>query len=130
MRVRCHKLINPITDSEEEMSPWLTIGETYLVLSVYAFENGDLKFRIIGDSPYVPILVNARQFVTTSSDIPSNWLGVISADGTFQLTPQSWLRRGFWEHYFNNEPGSIEEFKQESQRIQNEEPNPFSGMIS
>ena len=70
MKVICESLINPITGTREETSSWLTIGKTYLVLSVYDFVGRDLLLRLIGDDPNTPILVNARQFETTCIQIP------------------------------------------------------------
>ena len=118
MKVICESLINPITGAREETSSWLTIGKTYLVLSVYAYVGRDLMLRLIGDNPDTPIVVNARQFETTSIQMPSNWRAIIDDKGNFQLTPEPWSKPGFWESYFNGERAAEQLFIQELQKIE------------
>ena len=126
MKVKCENLINPITGMREETSSWLTIGKTYLVLSVYAFVGRDLMLRLIGDDPNTPILVNARQFETTCIQMPSNWRAIIDDKGNFQLTPEPWSKRGFWESYFNGEHAAEQLFIQELRKIETEDAYPLS----
>ncbi len=125
MKVVCESLINPITETREETSSWLTIGKTYLVLSVYAIVGRDLMLRLIGDDPNTPILVNARQFETTCIQMPSNWRAIIDDKGNFQLTPEPWSKPGFWESYFNGERAAEQLFIQELRKIETEESYPF-----
>ena len=125
MKVKCENLINPITGTREETSSWLTIGKTYLVLSVYAFVGRDLMLRLIGDDPNTPILVNARQFETTCIQMPSNWRAIIDDKGNFQLTPEPWSKPGFWESYFNGERAAEQVFIQELRKIETEESDPL-----
>ena len=125
MKVICESLINPITKTSEETSSWLTIGKTYLVLSVHAFVGRDLMLRLIGDDPNGPILVNARQFETTCIQMPSNWRAIIDDKGNFQLTPEPWSKPGFWESYFNGEPAAEQLFIQELRKIETEESYPL-----
>jgi len=124
MKVICESLINPITNTREETSSWLTIGKTYLVLSVYAY-GCDLMLRLIGDDPNGPIFVDARQFRTTCIQMPSNWRAIIDDKGNFQLTPEPWSKPGFWESYFNGEPAAEELFIQELRKIETEESYPL-----
>ena len=125
MKVRCESLSNPITKTSEETSSWLTIGKTYLVLSVYGFVGRDLMLRLIGDNPDIPILVNARQFETTCIQMPSNWRAIIDDKGNFQLTPEPWSKPGFWESYFNGERAAEQLFSQELRKIETEESYPL-----
>lgn len=125
MKVICESLINPITGTREETSSWLTIGKTYLVLSVYAFVGRDLMLRLIGDDTVSPILVNAKQFATTCIQMPSNWRAIIDDKGNFQLTPEPWSKPGFWESYFNGEPAAEQLFIQELRKIETEESYPL-----
>ena len=125
MKVICESLINPITKTREETSSWLTIGKTYLVLSVYAFVGRDLMLRLIGDDPNGPIVVNARQFKTTCIQMPSNWRAIIDDKGNFQLTPEPWSKPGFWESYFNGERAAEQVFIQELRKIETEESDPL-----
>jgi len=118
MKVICENLINPITGASEEISSWLTVGKTYLVLSVYAFVGRDLMLRVIGDSDNTPILVTARQFATVCNEVPSNWRAIIDDDGSFRLTPEPWSKPGFWEDYFNGEPAAEQLFAEELRKIQ------------
>jgi hypothetical protein len=125
MKVICESLSNLITKTREETSTWLTIGKTYLVLSVYAFVGRDLMLRLIGDNPDMPILVNARQFETTCIQMPSNWRAIIDDKGNFQLTPEPWSKPGFWESYFNGERAAEQLFIQELRKIETEESYPL-----
>jgi len=125
MKVICESLINPITGTREETSSSLTIGKTYLVLSVYAFVGRDLMLRLIGDDTVSPILVNAKQFATTCIQMPSNWRAIIDDKGNFQLTPEPWSKPGFWESYFNGELAAEQLFIQELRKIETEESYPL-----
>ena len=125
MKVRCENLINPITGAKEEISKWLTIGETYLVLSMYAFVGRDVMLRLIGDDANTPILVNARQFSTVCTEVPSNWRAIIDDNGTFFLTPEAWSKPGFWESYFNGERAARQIFMEELRKIETEESCPL-----
>ena len=118
MKVICESFVNPITGMKEEISSWLTVGKTYLVLSVHAFVGRDLMLRLIGDNPNIPILVNARQFVTVCTQIPSNWRAVIDDGGSFHLTPEPWSKPGFWESYFNGERAAEQVFIEELRKIE------------
>ena len=125
MKVICESLTNPITKTKEGTSSWLTIGKTYLVLSVYSFVGRDLMLRLIGDDPDTPIVVDARQFKTTCIQMPSNWRAIIDDKGNFQLTPEPWSKPGFWESYFNGERAAEQVFIQELRKIETEESDPL-----
>ena len=127
MKVICESLINPITEMREESSRWLTIGKTYLVLSVYASEGRDIKLRLIGDDRNTPILVNAKQFTTVCDEVPSNWRAIIDNNGSFELTPAAWAERGFWESYFDGERRAEQLFLEELGKIEAEGNNPLLG---
>ena len=85
----------------------------------------DLMLRLIGDNPNIPILVNARQFVTVCTKRPSNWRAIIDDNGSFHLMPESWSKPGFWESYFNGERAAEQRFIEELRKIETDESYPL-----
>jgi hypothetical protein len=102
MVVRCIKIISPgATEEELESHPAITVGEQYVVLTVYASHHG-VMFRVYALRPEAraphpgpPALWRSEMFEVLANEIPSNW--VASTDeGALRLEPESWLRPGFW----------------------------------
>ena len=116
MKVVCLKLLDARGD-EVDSSPWATLDAEYIVLALEAAPGGRVQLRIIGDDGPTPVLFESEMFMTTSSDIPSNWVVSIGENGLFDLAPAKWLRTGFWEDYFNGDAQAIAEFEEEKNKI-------------
>lgn len=101
MRVQCIRLVNSITGEPESSNSWLTVGKEYVVLAVSILPERGAMFRIVGDDGHTPALFEACQFAVTATDIPSIWKVQSGEDNGLEFGPSSWLRRGFWEDYFD-----------------------------
>jgi len=110
MRVRCTNLISATTDQPLSESPWLTVGRTYLVLSLVASPGRGVLFRLVGDEGRQPGLFAAGQFEGVDQRLSTSWIVRLGADGLLELGPQAWLRSGFWEDYFDRKVEAITAF--------------------
>jgi hypothetical protein len=52
----------------------------------------------------------ATDFITVSAVIPSNWVVKVGEGGKLDLAPESWLKPGFWDRYFDRDKDAILEF--------------------
>jgi len=120
MQVRCIRLINPITGENESHNPHLTIGRTYVVLTIEIGVHRHLWFRLIGDDSPSPILEDTQQFEIVDGRLPSRWIVWSDGKGFLMLAPQSWTYDGFWEQFFNNDEYARQEFRKEHALIINE----------
>jgi hypothetical protein len=59
-------------------------------------------------------------FELTSSRLPSNWLIAIDLEGGLDLSPEAWLRKGFWEDYFGGYPEAKATYEREREIIERE----------
>lgn len=117
MKVECIKIISAMTGQQQSKSRLLTIGQTYLVLSIFADPGRNIQFRIIGNNSATPVLFDSQQFRITSHTIPSTWVVTGDEQGAIWLTPETWARPGFWEDYFNNDAEALQQFDQELTRL-------------
>ncbi len=85
-----------------------------LELAGPAYE-GAIQARIDPDGRSSPYLVNIARFEVVDDRIPSNWrvrLGTPNTANRLTIAPASWLRDGFWEHffgeYFDERPGTLD----------------------
>jgi hypothetical protein len=116
MRVRCVNIVNPITGEQEEMSSWVQIGREYVVLEVTALPGRRVSVRIITDEGS-PGLWDSVMFETVDSSVPSNWVVQVVGDGWLEMGPARWLVRGFWEEYYDREPGALSIYDDELGKI-------------
>ncbi len=98
MKVQCEKVINDDTGEVTDRDSWLTVGKSYDVLSVSMNENGTTEYRLIADDNYTPALFKANQFKIVCSALPSNWVANSDPNSYFELTPESWIKAGFWKN--------------------------------
>jgi hypothetical protein len=121
MKIKCIKIYNEISGKEKIEDPWMVVGKEYTPIEVICL-SGKPNFRIISDlDPFeTPALYNSDQFLTTSTLIPSNWKIQSDEHGGITIAPQKWLRPGFWEDYFNQDPQAIKEFEEEKNIIYKE----------
>jgi len=113
MKVECIKVINPIIGEESHSDGWLTVGQTYIVLAIFASPQRPIKFRCIGNDGKTPALFDARQFKTISTNIPSNWVATLDEQGILEIGPERWSNPGFWEDFFNGDLNAIRVFEEE-----------------
>jgi hypothetical protein len=120
MKVKCIRLINPMTGEEKRRDSWLTVGKVYCVLSVTVTLKQGINFRIISDDEQTPILADSRQFKIISNDIPRGWIVNLPKDNFIELAPQKWTRLGFWEEFFNGEQEALNDFEEEKSKMMSE----------
>ena len=122
MKVRCSRLINPITHQPEPRSKWVSLGTVYHVLSVSMDERRTIFLRLVGDDGKTPALYDIGDFEIASPVIPPNWIVNYNKNGVFELCPASWSREGFWVRYFDGEGDARQEFEEERQRTIQSDP--------
>jgi hypothetical protein len=119
--VLCHKFVDPATGHERAHDSWLSLDREYSVLSVYAESGRQVLLRIESEGEGTPALFPAEMFVTTSAAIPRNWRVHIEQGGAVEFAPESWLKPGFWEEFFNQVPEAVEAYENERAIILSEE---------
>lgn len=97
-------------------SSWVKIGKEYIVISVTAVPERAPKLQIITDDG-TPGWWDSTLFITTSSLIPANWVAYVTEGGIIEMGPEPWLRRGFWEAYFDQDRDARLIFDEELQKI-------------
>jgi hypothetical protein len=121
--VRCEKTHKTVGDDNSAELEWLRIGAEYVVVSLLARPSEPIllqltfRRRVIG-------WWDSRLFVTVSDRISSNWVSIIRRDGTWELGPPEFLRRGFWEDFYNDVPDVVLFARQELARMVREESVP------
>lgn len=120
MIVRCIKIIRPGTSTVVSEHPGVRIGEEYPVLEVFAAQSRTL-FRLPDRSARrgeieSPGLWDADMFEIVSDRMPTCWVTGLE-DGRLTLAPREWQRPGFWEDYFDHEPGAVAEYDRLKARI-------------
>lgn len=116
MRVRCQKIVNPVTLEVEDRNPWISVGQEYVVLEILAVPGSYVHLRIHLDSP-VPSVWDAAMFETVDRSIPSNWVVDVDREGQVSMGPDTWIRSGFWESYFDADEAALAVFERELAQI-------------
>lgn len=117
MMVRCVQLINGVTGNVVESSTWMTIDSVYTVLAIDVSPGQSPHFRIVGDNPHTPALFDCRMFSVVEGSFPSSWQVYLSPQGHMEIGPLAWLRPGYWDAYFDGDPGAERVFEAERQRM-------------
>ena len=112
MRVRCLRIVNPVTRELEDRNASIKVGEEYVVLEVSASPRHDVLLRL-HLAPDVPSLWDSTMFDTVDRPVPSNWGIRVSSEGFVSIGPKRWLVDGFWESYFDDEPSAVSLFQDE-----------------
>jgi len=125
MKVRCVRLLDH-KGAEVLSSPWLTIGQTYQVLSISIDANGKRSFGIVtselpGEWPGFGSH-QAECFEIVSTVVPSNWRVWIHDSSAMGISPAAWQVPGFAEALFEHDPTTYPIFEHERQVILNEDP--------
>jgi hypothetical protein len=112
MRVRCLRIVNPVTHELEVRNASIKVGEEYVVLEVIASPRRHVQLRL-NLAPDEPSLWDSEMFDTVDRSIPSNWGARVSGEGFLSIGPMRWLEDGFWEGYFDDEPSAVALFEDE-----------------
>lgn len=118
MKVECVGLSDPATGKPVRKSASLTVGKVYQVLCVFMEEKGPVKYRLIRDDGHTAALYESSHFKVVSGVLPSNWVAHYQADAFFELAPKTWVKRGFWENYFDGDSTAIKQFNEEKEIIE------------
>jgi hypothetical protein len=114
VKVRCDRLVDATTGEEVTSSEWLRVGADYVVLSILAEPGRQILFRIMGEGEIgAPGLFDSTMFSTVSPEIPPSWVITVGNGGIVRVGPRTWMKPGFWEDYFNQEPEAIALFDEE-----------------
>lgn len=124
MRVKCVR--NPYP--EELHRAAVTVGSDYVVLAISA-NSRRVQFRILENrredsAIQSPILRDSSCFEVVSGAVPSNWRVAVDTEGRVEIAPEPWLRREFWEEFFDSSDASLaarEDFERELAVILDEE---------
>ena len=120
MKVRCIQLLDT-RGNPREKSGRLTVGKIYHVLEVVQ-DGGRWLLRLAGDTPTALALFQIQQFEIVSSKIPHSWIIQWGKDGFFELTPEPWSQKGFWERYYDGDSEAVRVFEEEARKIIESEP--------
>jgi hypothetical protein len=124
MKVKCVRLLDS-DGNEVKSSPWLTLGETYHVLSIFLDAAGNRRFSIDSQMPGEwPSNAEhqAECFEVVSTVVPSNWRVWIHESSAIGISPAAWQAPGFAEALFEHDPATYPVFDRERQVILNEDP--------
>jgi hypothetical protein len=117
MKVKCVRLLDH-HGTEVVSSPWLTLGKTYHVLSIFVDINGKRSFSIVNsESPGEWPSIGSHQAV-----VPSNWRVWIHESAAIGISPAPWQAPGFAESLFEHDPATYLVFDRERQVILREDP--------
>jgi len=118
MKVKCIRISNSETKSEEEVSPWLRLGMEYVVLAIYApFRDKNSFLLISDDASRIPVPFDVEQFEVTCDKIPSSWKAHLDEAGQLQFAPERWLRTNFWTEFYDQDPSALEDYAIEVEEI-------------
>ncbi len=121
MKIKCINIYNEHTKQQQDISHWLKIGNEYIVLEVLISPEKKIHYRLVGENQdKMPALYDAKQFITTSNEIPSSWIVTQSPNGVILFSPRPWQSLGFWEECYDCEPKALEIYKAEAKKIYEE----------
>lgn len=120
MKVECIALKHPMDGTPLTSSPWLPVGQTYVVLSLTGVPDRHVSVRLICDDGNSIAVFESSQFKTVCNRLPTNWIGSIGDQGVLRLLPEKWARAGFWEAYFDGDAEAIQDFEIEKDKIHSE----------
>lgn len=104
MKVRFQGLHRDPASGERRSSPFLTVGQDYVVLAIKVSSAGPTKFLLLGKGDK-PSWFPAPQFDLVADEVPTTWKVVVGAGGSaeyIQIAPEPWLVRGFWGDYLGD----------------------------
>jgi len=124
MKVLCRKIISPSGKNLGENSPWLKLGNEYIVLAIMLVENTGMQIYIQTEDHDEPHFFNLAGFEFINRIIPSLWVTRITeANGRKVITmlPASWDYDNFFEDMENQNLKAIELFNKEVEQMYRED---------
>ncbi|GAB7129749.1 hypothetical protein JCM19000A_42570 [Silvimonas sp. JCM 19000] len=125
MKVKCTRLLD--SEGREVInSPWLTLGQTYHVLSIFINPDGKRSYAIVGcekDGEWPSMVAHQSEcFEIVSTVAPSNWRAWIHESAAIGLSPLAWQDPGFNEGFFDHDPATYRIFVREREIMLREDP--------
>jgi hypothetical protein len=117
MRVVCVRVPSPIDGLDADVSPWVTLHEEYVVVSLLAESDGRVKLQIITGDRRSLGWFNSVDFITSDGSIPANWVATVGEGGLVELAPAAWLVTGFWEAYYDGDSEAAAAVERELREI-------------
>lgn len=100
------------TGEAQEVSPWVTVGVSYPVLSVHVHPINGAQIQLLTDDRHTLGWFAIDDFRTVDTSIPKGWVSVLD-EGVLELGPAAWLAPGFWEAYYDGDEAAIEAVRHE-----------------
>lgn len=122
MRVVCMRILNQVTGAEESRSPWLELDGEYEVLEIYSSPGRATKVRIVSSDSATPALFDSSMFMTVDNSIPQSWVASVAEAGELRIGPASWMRKGFWEDFFDRDPQAVHDYELGCRRVGQADP--------
>lgn len=125
MKVICRKIISPGTgENMGESSPWLKVGNEYIVLALNCVEGSGLQIYIQTEHYNEPCFTHVEGFEFINQNIPTSWIAVVSEAydrKVMLMLPASWNYDDFFEEINDQNPRAMELFAKEAEQIYREE---------
>lgn len=124
MIVVCRKVLHYETKKDLGLSsPWLKVGNEYVVLGMTLVEKVGSQIYIQSENYGDPTFFDLDGFEFIDQTIPSSWITVFSEvcnRREVNLIPESWNYDSFFEDILDEEAKAVELFKKESRKIYRE----------
>lgn len=123
MKVKCvdNKRLN-----KEGLYQSLTVGNEYIVLAIEFYDKSisplsesvrDFALYRLRDNDGIVIPFPSKIFEIITQKMPSMWVPYQGKGNIYSILPKTWARSGFWEDFYNDEDGAIEDFKKAEREI-------------
>jgi hypothetical protein len=121
MKVRCKSLKDSRGNPQSESS-WLAVGKVYNVMALELDNNGEWLARLVGDGLNGVALFRLELFEMESSVVSPTWTTTWKNGKLIELSPERWMRDGFWEEYYDRDPAAIRIFEEDKKVIVDADP--------
>lgn len=117
MKAKCIKILSPATGKDlGTKSPWLTVGNIYVVLALTLKFDEITKILVESDENNTPQDFYFNQFELVDDKEPKNWISQIAPNDEVWKAPASWLKEGFWDKLdAGDEQAIVDYFKERVQ---------------
>jgi hypothetical protein len=102
----------------------LSVGAIFRVIEMHGSTRGPATFRVYQGKTESPGIFPTGMFELATNTIPSCWRVATQPSGYVELAPDSWLRDGFWDDFFDGRPQAKYEFHDAIHLMEVEEPMP------
>lgn len=124
MKVLCRKIISPTGKDLGENSPWLKLGNEYIVLAIVFAGNSGLQIYLQSEDQHEPHFFSVVGFEFINQNIPSSWITKFTeahSRKVMTMLPLSWNYESFFDDIENQDLKAIELFNKEAEQIYREE---------